>query len=218
MQILIFAPHPDDEVLGCGGTIAKYTRRGDDVIVCYITAAYPPDWTEEFLQKRAEEIRRSNEILRISGNYTLNYPTARLDTIPQKEINDSLSRIVQNVRPDIAFLPHRGDLNKDHRIVHDAGLVALRPLAHRCSKILVYETLSETEWGPGTGTFEPQLYVSISDTVQEKIQAMEAYGSELKEYPHPRSREGILTLSRKRGSEILAEYAESFSVIRMIED
>ena len=218
MNILIIAPHPDDEVLGCGGTIAKYVARGDTVSICYVTTAYLPDWTEEYLEKKEAEIRRSNEILGISKRFDLKYPTVRLDTIPQKDINASLFRVISGVIPDCVYIPHRGDINKDHRIVHEAALVALRPLTHRCSKILSYETLSETEWGTGFSHFEPRYYIDITDTIKKKIAAMEAFETEMKESPHPRSREGITTLSRRRGFEILVDFAEAFVPIRIIEE
>jgi LmbE family N-acetylglucosaminyl deacetylase len=217
MKILVIAPHPDDEVLGCGGTIAKYAARGDEVSVCYVTKAYPPDWSEEYLQKKEAEIRESNGILGISKRFDLNYPTVMLDMISQKDINSSLAEIIAEVRPDCTFIPHRGDLNKDHRIVHDAALVSLRPISHLCACIVSYETLSETEWGTGISTFEPRYYVNISDTIETKIRAMEAFKTELKESPHPRSLKVIRHFARKRGSEILVDAAEAFMPIRIIE-
>ena len=185
MKILIIAPHPDDEVLGCGGTIAKYASRGDLISVCYVTKAYSPDWSSEYLQRKEVEIKQSNAIIGISDRYDLNYPTVMLDTISQKEINSSLSEIIMKVHPDCAFIPHRGDLNRDHRIVHDAALVSLRPISHKCTQILSYETLSETEWGPYDSSFEPRYYVNISDTVEFKIKAMEAFMTESERKPAP---------------------------------
>jgi len=217
MNILIIAPHPDDEVLGCGGTIAKYAARGDTISVCYITSAYPPDWSEDYLVKKEKEIRRSNAILGISKRFNLNYPTVKLDTIPQKDLNASMQNVVQEVRPDCVFIPHWGDLNMDHRIVHDASLIALRPINHRSSQILSYETLSETEWGTNPHSFHPQYYVDISDTLETKIKAMEAFGTELKHSPHPRSIEGIRNLAFKRGSEVFTSAAETFMVVRIID-
>ncbi len=218
MKILVIAPHPDDEVLGCGGTIAKYAARGDKVNVCYVTKAYPPDWSDEYLQKKDEEIKQSNAILGISKRFDLDYPTVMLDTIPQKEVNTSLAEIIAEIHPDYTFIPHRGDLNNDHRIVHDAALVVLRPISHRCTHIFSYEILSETEWGTGLYTFEPLYYVNISDTIETKIKAMDAFKTELKESPHPRSLEVIRYLARKRGSEILVDAAEAFMPIRIIEE
>ncbi len=218
MKILVIAPHPDDEVLGCGGTIAKHAARGDEVSICYVTKAYTPEWTKEYLQLKEEEIRKSNAILGISKRFDLDYPTVMLDTIPQKEINSSLAEIIAEIRPDYTFIPHRGDLNNDHRIVHDAALVALRPISQHCARVLSYETLSETEWGTGVSTFEPRYYVNISDTIKTKMEAMEAFKTELKDSPHPRSLEVILYLARKRGSEILVDAAETFMPIRIIEE
>lgn len=218
MNILIVAPHPDDEVLGCGGTIAKYAARGDIVSVCYVTSAYTPDWPEERLIRRKVEIQRSNMVLGIHRFFHLNYPTVKLDTIPQRDLNASLYNIVLEISPDCAFIPHRGDLNIDHRIVHDAALVALRPIMKKCRYILSYETLSETEWGPSPSSFDPRYYVNIKDTIKLKIEAMEAFDSEIKQWPHPRSKEGIFALAQKRGSEICVETAEAFMPLRIIEE
>jgi len=218
MNVLIIAPHPDDEVLGCGGTIAKYVARGDTVSVCYITKAYTPDWTEQYLKLKEEEIKRSNKILGIKKRFNLNYPTVKLDTIPQKEINEALISIIEEVRPNCALIPNRYDLNIDHRIVHDAALIGLRPIYHRCSCILSYETLSETEWGISPFTVQSHYYVNITATIDKKIKAMEAFKTELKKSPHPRSIEGIRNLAFKRGSEILVTAAEAFLPIRIIEE
>jgi LmbE family N-acetylglucosaminyl deacetylase len=218
MNILIIAPHPDDEVLGCGGTIAKHANRGDTISVCYVTRAYSPDWSDDYLRIKEEEIKKSNKILGISKRFDLNYPTVMLDTIPQKDINTSISELILDVLPACVYIPHRGDLNLDHRIVHDAALVALRPIFHRCNRILAYETLSETEWGTGISVFEPRYYVDITHTIEKKIKAMEVFKTELKEKPHPRSQDGIIHLAQKRGSDILVEAAEAFVPIRIIED
>lgn len=217
MKILIIAPHPDDEVLGCGGTIVKHVMQGDEVNVCYVTQAYYPDWTDKYLQQKEEEIQCANEVLGISQRFNLNLPTVKLDTIPQKEINKALSEIITIVQPDRTYIPHRGDLNADHRIVHDAALVALRPVSLRCNCILSYETLSETEWGTGISPFEPRFYVDISETLEKKILAIHTYKSELRKSPHPRSAEIIRHLAHKRGSEILTEAAEAFMPLRIIE-
>lgn len=217
MNVLIIAPHPDDEVLGCGGTIAKYTRCGYNVAVCYVTHAYTPEWSEEYLVRKEIEIKRSNSILGVSKRFDLHFPAAKLDSVPQKDINHSLLKVISEFLPYCVFIPHRGDLNKDHRIVHDAALVALRQIIHRCHRILVYETLSETEWGPYPHEFQSQYYVNISDTLDIKIKSMEAFSSELKSSPHPRSIEGIRNLAFKRGSEILVTAAESFMLVRAVE-
>ena len=217
MKVLIIAPHPDDEVLGCGGTIAKHSENGDEIHLIIATRGYTPDWSEEFLENRKIEIKESNKILGIKKTYFLNHPTVKLDTIPQKELNDSIVKIVDKIKPDIAYIPFKGDLNKDHRLLFEASLVALRPLNHKVKKVLSYEILSETEWGQEIEIFKPNVYVDITKTFNKKIEAMNAYKSELRKYPHPRSVEALEALAIKRGSEIGVKYAESFYLIREIQ-
>ncbi len=216
MKILVIAPHPDDEVLGCGGTLAKHCKQGDEIYLIIATKGYTPDWTKEYLEIRKKEIENVKKILGIKKIFFLNYPTVKLDTIPQKEINDALYKIVNQVKPDIVYIPFKGDLNKDHRILFEASLVALRPINHKCKKILAYEVLSETEWGQEIEIFKPNVYVDITDTIDIKLEAMKAYKSELKSFPHPRSLEAIKALAIKRGSEIGVKYAESFYLVREI--
>ena len=214
LKVLVIAQHPDDEVLGCGGTIAKHTKRGNEVYLCIITKAYPADWSEEFLKNRPKEIEKSNKMLGIKKTYFLNFPTVKLDTIPQKELNGLISEIVDEVKPDIVYIPHKGDLNKDHRLTFEACLVALRPVGYKVKRILSYETLSETEWGQTIEPFIPNVYVDISETFNQKIEAIKAYKSEIRRYHHPRSLEIIESLARKRGSETGIEFAEAFILIR----
>jgi len=218
MRILVIAPHPDDEVLGCGGTIAKYSEMGYKIFLLIATKTYFPDWPEDILKTKPIEIKKVNKILGIEKTYYLNFPTVKLDTIPQKELNDSILDIVETVKPDIVYIPHRGDLNKDHRLVFEASLVALRPVINNVKKILSYEVISETEWGQEINLFIPNVYEDISETFENKISAMEIYKGELKKYPHPRSLKGIEILARKRGTEIGVKYAESFMLIREICD
>lgn len=212
MKILVIAPHPDDEVLGCGGAIARHVQRGDGVYLAVATKTYSPDWSEEFVKNRPKEIERAGSILGIRKTFLLDFPTVKLDTIPQKELNDALGRVVSEVRPEVAYIPHRGDLNRDHRIIHESSLVALRPSRSGVKRIVSYEVLSETEWG--LEAFAPNFYIDISDCLDKKIEAMKVYASELKEYPHPRSIEIIEALAKKRGSECGLKLAEGFMLIR----
>lgn len=215
-KILVIAPHPDDEVLGCGGTIAKHTARGDSSWLCVVTKAYTPQWSKEFLKNRPEEIKKANKILGIKETFFLDYPSLRLDTIPQKELNDAIFKVLKQVLPDILYIPHKGDLNKDHRLVFEASLVATRPIISNTKKILTYETLSGTEWGQAIEPFIPNVYENISKTLKKKLEAIKAYKSELKTPPHPRSLEIIQALAKKRGSEVGMEFAEAFALVREI--
>lgn len=216
-KVLVIAAHPDDEVLGCGGTIAKYAKvANNEVYLCIVTKGYTPDWTEEFLKNRGKELKKSSEILGIKKVYFLGFPTVKLDTVPQKELNDSVLKVVTEVNPDIVYIPHKGDVNKDHRLIFDAALVATRPINNKIKRILSYETLSETEWGQMIEPFAPTVYVDILESIETKIEAMKIYESELKPYPHPRSLEIIEALAKKRGSEAGVGFAEAFMLIREI--
>lgn len=216
MRVLVIAPHPDDEALGCGGTIAKYKKGSNEVYLCIVTKAYTPGWSKEFIKNRPREIEEANKILGIKKTYFLGLPTGKLDTVPQKELNEAVSKVVAEVSPNVLYIPHKGDLSKDHRLVFESTLVAARPLKQKIKKILSYECLSETEWGAATEPFVPNVYVDISETLDKKIKAMEAYKSELKSLPHPRSLEIIKALAKKRGSEAGLKFAEAFMLIREI--
>ncbi|MFH1956630.1 MAG: PIG-L deacetylase family protein [Patescibacteria group bacterium] len=209
-RILVIAPHPDDEVLGCGGVIAKYSKQ-NRIYLCIVTKAYTPDWSEEFIENRRKEIKKSNRILGIKLTFFLDFPTVKLDTIPQKELNDGFAEVIKETKPDILYIPHKGDLNKDHRLVFESCLVASRPINHRIQKILSYETLSRT-----IDPFVPNVYEDISETLKDKISAMKAYSSELRKHPHPRSLEMIEILAKKRGSEAGLRLAEAFMLVREV--
>ncbi|RSD35146.1 MAG: LmbE family protein [Methanohalophilus sp.] len=214
MKILVIAPHPDDETLGCGGTIVKHIVSGDCVTICIVTTAYTPAWSEEFLNIRNNQVNKATTILNINRVIDLGYHTVKLDTIPQKDISESLSNVVKQVNPDIVYIPHKGDLHRDHRVIFESSLVALRPVNCNVKRILAYETLSETEWGQPIEPFMPTSYCDISETFSKKVEALKAYKSELRDYPHPRSVEAIEALAKKRGSEVGFHYAEAFSIIR----
>jgi len=219
MKILVIAPHPDDEVLGCGGTIVKHTSRGDEVYLCIVTKTYTPEWSEDEAKERREEVLRVNKILGIKKTYFLDLPTVKLDTIPQKELNDLISQVINEVQPEVVYIPHQGDANKDHRLVFEAAMVATRPIPDSATKkVLCYETLSETEWAAPfeESAFIPNVWIDISGVLATKLKAMSAYKSELKEFPHPRSLEAISALAKMRGATVGVEAAEAFMLVREI--
>lgn len=217
MSILVIAPHPDDEVLGCGGAVANHVNAGETVTLCLVTDAYTPDWSEAYIETREKEIASVTESLGITETYRLGYPTAKLDTVARKELNSSIAEVVDDCSPDRVYLPHPGDIHIDHQIVFNSGLVATRP--HRCevNTILAYETVSETEWGHNGSDFSPDMYIDITDTLEDKLAAMAEYDSELRESPHPRSLDALEALAVKRGSEVARAAAEAFEVVRTIE-
>ncbi len=218
-RVLVIAPHPDDEVLGCGGTIVKHVSGGDEVYLCIITKAYPPEWSESEIKERRKEVLRVNKILSIKKAYFLDLPTVKLDTIPQKELNEVIAQVINEVQPEIVYIPHGGDVNSDHRLVFGAAMVATRPkptLSIR--KVLCYEVLSETEWAAPfpKNAFIPNLWVDISGELETKLKAMSEYKSELKKFPHPRSLEAISALAKMRGTAAGVEAAEAFMLVREI--
>jgi len=186
------------------------------VFLCIVTIAYSPEWSSDYIKRKVREIQQSNGKLGITQTISLKYPTVKLDTIPQKELNDAFSRIITDIKPDIVFLPQNGDLNKDHRIVYEAALVASRLFSAVIKKILAYETLSKTEWGRSLSPFKPDVYFVITGYLELKNKAMSVFKSELKSAPHPRSLDLIAALAEKRGSEAGIKYAEAFMLIREI--
>lgn len=219
MKVLVVAAHPDDEVMGAGGTIAKHAHQGDDTYLCFVTKAYTPDWSEEIISRKRREALAASKILGFKKTFFCDLPAVMLDTVPQKELNKRISDVVRDVQPDIVYTTHKGDLNCDHRLVFEATMVAVRPVsAKSIRKVLSYELPSSTEWVPpfAERAFIPNVYVDISDTLERKIKAMSVYKTELKEYPHPRSLEALTTYAKKRGLEIQVEAAEAFMLIREI--
>lgn len=220
-KILIIAPHPDDEVLGCGGTMRKHTENGNEVFLCIVTKPYTPDWTEAYIENKKKEIKASNDILGIKKTFFLDLPTVKLDTVPQKQLNDAVSSCVQEVNPEVVYIPFFGDINKDHQLVSQASIVAVRPKPGlTIRKVFLYEVLSETEWAKPAQKIEevfiPNQYEDISGFLDDKLKAMSAYQSELKEYPHPRSLKGIEVLAQKRGTECGKKAAEAFMILREV--
>jgi LmbE family N-acetylglucosaminyl deacetylase len=221
MKILVIAPHPDDEVLGCGGTIKKHIRSGNDVYLCVVTEAYQPDWTEKYIKNKEREIRASNKFIGFKKSFFLGLPTVKLDIIGQKKINDLIYECVKKINPEIVYIPFFGDINKDHQIVSQACMVAVRPKpGSKIKKVFLYEVSSETEWAKPAqkieDVFMPNHYEDISIFLNSKLNAMKCYKSELKKYPHPRSLEGIKILAQKRGMESGLKYAEAFMSLREI--
>lgn len=215
MKILVFAPHNDDEVLGVGGTIARYVSEGHEVYVCEVTKSI----SEERLKFIRQEAREAHKILGVKETFFLDFPVVRLKETPLVELNEELSRIVTKVKPDIAYIPHKGDIHMDHYMVSHSAMVAMRPIGDfKVKEIYAYETLSETEWNiPSVeNAFIPNVWVDITEFIEKKKQAMACYKSQIQEPPHPRSNEIIEALARLRGSTIGVPYAESFMLIRKI--
>jgi N-acetylglucosamine malate deacetylase 1 len=213
MKILVVGAHPDDEILGVGGTICRHIVNGDQVSVCIVTKAIEPRWSKQYMEQKRIEQQAVDRLLGVSMRYHLDFPTTQLNTISQGELNDAVNQTVDVIRPDIVYTHFGDDLNADHGLVSRACLVATRP--PKRIKLLCFETLSETEWG--TTAFKPNMWINIGEYIEKKIQAFNIYVSEVQKYPHPRSADGIKSLARNRGTEACLEYAEGFVLIREIQ-
>ena len=219
MTVLVIAPHRDDEVIGVGGSIAKHSAQGDDVYVCVISHGAEPICSREVDEQIKAECIEADKLLGVKETIFLDFPAAMLETVPRHELNDALIKVVQKIKPDIVYIPHRGDMQLDHKMTVDAAMVALRPkYQHIVKKIYSYETLSETGWDvPNTtNEFIPTAYNDISDYLELKMQAMKIFKSQIAEYPNPRSSESIHALAIYRGTTVSLKAAEAFTVIREI--
>ncbi len=219
MKVLVIAPHPDDEILGVGGTMAKRSAKGDEVYVCVVTKAYEPLFPAEVTERSRAECREADRLAGAKETLFLDFPAVMLETVPRYEFNGKIGEVIAKIEPDEVYIPHRGDMQLDHQMVVDAAMVALRPkYAHTVCRIYAYETLSETGWNiPNTvNEFIPNVYEDISDFLDTKIKAMEIFKTQLAEYPNARSVGAIEALARYRGSTVSVNAAEAFSLVREI--
>lgn len=223
MKVLVFAPHADDEVLGCGGVIAKYADAGAEVHVCIVTNAFPPvgdnkkaienDWPINLYP----EVMAAKEVLGVKKYHFLLFPAVVLETVPRYELNGKIQALVNEIEPNIIFIPHFGDMQKDHMLTAEAVMVAVRPKStHIVRLVYSYETLSETEWSiPHTrNSFMPNTFIDISEFLDRKLEAMSCYKSQLGEFPDPRSLKAVEALAKYRGSTCRVGAAEAFMLIR----
>lgn len=219
MNILVIAPHADDEILGVGGTIAKHIAEGNHVYVCIATRGCLPLFDESICNTIREETYRAHKMLGIKETFFLELPAVMLENEQRFKINEKIYDVMQTVKPDIIYIPHFGDMQKDHEIIAESAMVAVRPkYEHKVRAVYAYETLSETEWNIPhvTNTFIPNMYNDVSDYLKLKINAMQIYASQLSDFPNPRSVEAIEALAKYRGSTINVKAAEAFAVVRLI--
>ena len=209
MIVLIVIAHPDDEVLGMGGTICKHIDNGDMVNIVVVTE---PNMNYS-MEYKADKIRaqsKVDEFLDIEHRYCMDFLTVSLNKYSYGKLNQKIQDYVDIVEPNIIYTHFKGDINRDHRIVYEACLVATRP--PKQIKLVCFETLSETEWGDEA--FKPNYYVNIFGYLGKKTKAFGMYKSEIKPLLHPRNATGISNLSLKRGLESGCQSAEAFRIVR----
>lgn len=227
-KILVIVAHPDDEVLGCGGTIAKLKKEENKIFCLFLgqgkSARYPvsPKNKKKIKNEKIvlkKETQQSAKILGISKIFYEDFPDQQYETIPLIKIVKSIENVKKQIRPDIVFTHHAGDLNLDHQITLKAVLTACRPIKGETVKeIYSFEVPSSTEWGvpKRKDCFVPNIFIDISETLLKKIKAMGCYKSERKEYPHPRSLKAIKIIAQRWGTVVSKNFVEAFETIRCI--
>ena len=220
-KVIIVAPHADDEIIGCGATIAKHIKDGDEVVIIIATNANigaPELFTNEQIIQIRNEAKEAHNLLGVKKTIFLEFPAPSLNAFPEYKISVELSKIFQDFCPTHLYLPHPGDIHQDHKAIYRASLVAARPQGNNViSFIYCYETLSETEWTPmHEKPFVPNHFVDVTSVFNSKIDAMKCFASQLKAFPHSRSIETFEALAKYRGATIGVERAEAFIVERQI--
>ena len=222
-KILIIAAHPDDEVLGCFGTIARLVKEGHEAYTLILGEGKTsrdeqraPEDKQEEITRLNQEIEKANDIIGIKRVFVESFPDNRFDSVDLLDIIKVISKIKDEIKPDIIFTHYEHDLNIDHQITYKAVITATRPMENESVKeIYSFEILSSTEWNY-TLSFSPDTYYDISDTLHLKIDAMKEYASELCKYPHPRSLEGIELNAKYNGMRVGKKFVERFKSIRVL--
>jgi len=219
-KTLVIAPHPDDEVLGCGGTMARLVDAGLHVVAAIMTTGREPSFRKPAVEQVAREARAAHAIIGTSELRHLDLPAAALDTLSAAELNARFAELIDQVCPSTLFVPFVGDIHIDHQLTFVSAMVAARPRRHDApSRIYAYETLSETNWlAPGvTPAFIPNVFIDITETLERKLNGFKAFDSQLKAFPDERSLLAIEALARVRGAMVFRQAAEAFMLIRQID-
>lgn len=217
--VLVVAAHPDDEVLGPGGTLARHVHRGDQVHALLVADGATSRYADGMAEVLAKCTRRAAQVLGFASVEHLAFPDQRLDALPLLEVTREVEKSVDRVRPDIVYTHFPGDVNADHGIVARAAWTACRPYVLPGLRLFAaFETPSSTEWAwPIAGsTFHPALFVDVSSTLDEKLDAMSCYETELREYPHPRSLRALRERAAYWGSRVDRPAVEAFEVLREV--
>lgn len=216
-KILVVAPHPDDEVIGVGGTLLRLKAEGA-ALAWVIVSSVPPEmgWSDERLACRADEIRRVSAAIGFDEVFELGLPAAHLDQVPTQDLVGAMSAVFEKFNPDEVYLPHPGDVHTDHRLVFEAGVACTKWFRYpSVRRVLSYETLSETDFGlRPEQAFVPNVFMDIGYWLDTKIELMEIYASEMAAFPFPRSAKAIRALAAVRGAASGFQAAEAFQLLR----
>ena len=213
-KILVVAVHPDDETLGCGGTLLKHKDSGDEINWLICTKI---DKDNDYYSIRENEIEQASRLYGFDGTYSLWLKTMRVDEYSMSELIGKISKIINEVRPNIIYLPFKGDVHSDHRKIFEASYSCTKAFRYPfIKKIYMMETLSETEFAPSTkeDSFIPNSFVDISEYFEKKIEIMKIFKSEVAEHPFPRSEKNLRALATLRGAICGCKYAEGFMLLK----
>lgn len=222
-KILIVVAHPDDEVLGCFGTVARLVKEGYEAYTLILGEGKTSRDEKRIVDNKKNEIeilnseiKKANDIIGIKKCFVYDFPDNRFDSVDLLDIIKVISKIKEEIKPDIIFTHYGNDLNIDHKITYQAVITATRPMENESVKeIYSFEILSSTEWQYPI-SFSPDVFFDIKDTIELKLSAMKCYKSELCEYPHPRSLEGIELNAKYNGMRVGKNYVEAFKSVRVI--
>jgi LmbE family N-acetylglucosaminyl deacetylase len=214
MKVLVIAAHPDDETIGAGGAIARLAASGDQVTLWIATDTYEPRWEAAEKEKRRAQAESAAQILGITDLRFGGLKTMHLSAMPAIDLANAVSGVVNKVKPEVLLAPPPVDVNSDHSALFDAALVAARGLpGNPIRRFYAYEIGTTTRFAAPARAFAANTYVDITDTFQTKLSALAAYESETREFPHPRSPEGLDIIARERGLAAGFARAEAFMLV-----
>src|SRR5215472_4786713 len=225
MTVLVVAAHPDDEILGCGGTMTRLAREGDEVYIAILAEgmssryAHREDADPHILQHLHARAKQAADKVGAKELVLCKLPDNRLDTVPLLEVIKTVEELVTRFRPEIIYTHHPGDLNIDHGVVLRAVLTATRPMSGQCVRdIYAFEVPSSTEWAfhKLEPSFHPNVFVDITNSLETKIAALACYDTETRKFPHPRSAEALRAIATRWGSVVGLQAVEAFELIRSV--
>jgi len=216
-RILVIAPHPDDETLGAGGAIAKFSSNGHEVHVLMISGHLPPLYEQKDYERTVKEARKAFDILGVSDSTFLEIPSTMIGDIPHHELNKKIFKVIENIKPHIVLCPYP-DRHIDHKLVFESTMVATRPvgIGKKIEMVAAYETLSETHWNAPhiEPNFTPNWVIDVTDYFGIKLKALKCYESQISEFPGPRSLEAVEALAKFRGTQSGFSFGEGMHIIR----
>ncbi len=220
-NVVVISAHPDDEVLGCGGTLLKHKAGGDELSWIIITNVLEnKGFSKQVVESRQKEIEKIKSLIGFTSVFKLDYPTMSLDSNSINTMIPQISKIFNEIKPEVIYVMNRSDVHSDHRVTFDAVAACTKSFRYPfIKKVLMYECISETEFAPALPerVFQPNYFVDITKHFSKKLEMMKVYESELGEHPFPRSLRNIEALAVFRGASVGVEYAEAFQLIKFID-